>query len=661
MPLRRTASLPSSPSLPSTGASTHTLFNSPNGSEASSPVLFNIRQTLDGQRGPDKECHEALAEYVKGEEKEREDTDWAALVAWMKVNHQAEVILLEKDHAAKVEQLLQERSEVRRRLELRNRELRATKREMKDLKRSIEESTKDKEEIQPAPTPQSADESDAESVDEDEGGVSLANNDGPTCDAPQEEVGEAGRGKGVAKRITKQAKTLEKEAVEIKNNLQQALKQELMEGSVPDALEEVEAGPSAAKEKMREGDSSQNANTNEGHNRATFTEIEDLQDHNRGLKANLESTREIIHNMQMEAELADEEIKKLKAENHFAQLEVGQCNAANAGYRAAAEDDNPARTAHLDDLLKRKDEAYFELEARAAECYEALAEEKRRRAVEKVYWEGKNQGLRNELAHRINMNQALTDGKSILKGQNDEVYKMFESKICQNDMIKALLSDYHAIQKDNALLTNMINERKSYLLAAEKQIPDLKVENINDDRVAESALQHHRQTQQSLNGLMYINHQLTAKVDIQVEMREEMHADLSAQLAQKNHELHQTIHHGADHFLLQHVQAQEAQLASLNDELGKLNRLANHWRMRALEQQDDFCPLFHGAEVADWGAEDARWRLHAAEREVARLQEVIREGKGKGKEVLEVGHDGSEWLKGRAEAARERERLERVV
>ena len=39
----------------------------------------------------------------------------------------------------------------------------------------------------------------------------------------------------------------------------------------------------------------------------------------------------------------------------------------DATLTAGMEDENPARTAHLDGLLKRKDEAYTEPEERAAE------------------------------------------------------------------------------------------------------------------------------------------------------------------------------------------------------------------------------------------------------------------------------------------------------
>lgn len=629
--------------------------------------FIKFRQVLDEYRASNKRCHRVLAEHVKSEEAENENTEWVALVEWVKISHQSELEILKKDHAAKVEKLHQERSEARRRLELRNRELRATKREMKDLKKSIEDPNKDQEWMQPAPNPQSTEASDGESVDLEEGGVALASN----YFAPIEEVEEAREstwiipqeteevecGMRAANEGMKQAKTPKKETAEEKRKLQQALRQQLMHDSIPEALVEAEAEHPAAVEEI-EGDSSQKAISMQYHKKVTFTEVKDLQDHNKALQNNLALTREVIHNMQMEATLKEEEIKKLKAENHFAQLEVGHCNGANACYRDALENENPARTAHLDGLLKRKDEAYAELEGRAAECAEQLAEEKKQRAVDNVYGEANIQGMKKDLANRFNAIEALTKGKAVLKQQNDWVFQMFQGKIFHNDIIEAFLRDYHTIQKDNALLIKIINERQCYIQDAEKAVADLKAEKIINDYTAIEENLKHRQTQQSLSGLTYINHQLDAKIEFQKDMQERTKEDLETKLKHQANELQSILRFGVDDSLTRRLQAQENQIAFLNKELNKLNGLANHWRIRALEQQDDFCPMYDFPEVADWNAEDTRWRLRDAEREVGRLQKVVRQmGGERDVGVLETGqgHDGSKWLRDRAEASRVRE------
>lgn len=161
--LRRANSVPSLPSSPTTGASSETIFNTPTQSDAaSSPALSKFHHAINEHRKGSKKCNQALADYLKGEEKEIENADWAAIVEWVRIGNTTEV-----------EKLRKERSEVRRRLEMRSREIRAMKREMKELKESLEETKS-----------QSIEESDAESGDEDEGGVLLPD----TLAAPTEMV-----------------------------------------------------------------------------------------------------------------------------------------------------------------------------------------------------------------------------------------------------------------------------------------------------------------------------------------------------------------------------------------------------------------------------------------------------------------------------------------
>ena len=632
---------------------------------------------MDDHKRSGGKCHQALAEYIKGEEREKENIEWAALVEWTKIAYQSDLDALEKGHAAKVVQLQKERSEVRRSLELRNRELRATKREMKKLKESIEEATKDQEQKQPAPNPHPAAGSDTESVDQDEGGVLLPQGNATPTKMVHDKREKTGDGEAEhrmksADQGMKQAEVFRKKVAEEKKKRQQALKKQLMEDSTPEASSVAEAGPSAATQK---------ATAIRHHNKAPFMEIRDLQENNNALQA--------------EAEAMEEEVKVLKAQNHFAQLEVGHVHAANACYRAAAEDDNPARTAHLDGLLKRKDEAYADLEERAAECAELLAEEKKQRAMEKAYSGAEIRGLHKELAHRFKVMEALTDGRDVLKAQNDWVFQMFQEKILHNDVIEAFLRDYHVIQKDNSLLIKMIKERQCYMVDAEKQLADLKAEKITNDHASNAEYLKHRQTQQSLNGLTYVNSQLNAKIDFQDEMREELREELEGQIKQQAAEFQALLQSGANDWLLQRQQAQERQIEFLNAKVTELNGIANQWRIRSLEQDDGFCPMNDFSEVADFHAEETRWRLKEAERQVAHLQQVIREmdkerkrkgkereqqvgetsrdrkgkgkerevlevnrerkGKGKGKELLEIGHDGSNWLKDRAEEEKVRE------
>ena len=650
------------PSPPTTGASSRTIFNTACHSEAFSPrSLVKFDQILDKRRVLSKKCHEALFEYIKSEEKEEKNTEWVALLKWIDAGHQAEVANLQKEHAAEIEQFKQERSEVRRRLEVRNRELRARKREIKELMETIEELTKSQEEAQPASDPQSVNESQAESMDEEEGGVVLANNH--IASAEEAEMLEGAHYGSNSVKNKGKGKEPAWETGEEWRERQRVQKQQLLDDSTPDF-----AGPSTgakAAQPAATGQAQASAaprattafNANDG---GLFTEFQDLQAHNRGLKASLAFTREVIAQLSSEAEAGKEEMARLRAGNHFAQLEVGHCHAANACYRAALEDENPARTAHLDGLLKQKDAAYADLEKRAAECAQLLSEEKKESAIDNTYNMGKMRGLEQELAHRLNMIQTLTEGRDLLKQQNDEIIRMFEGKIYPDDATKALLADHDTIRKDNALLAKIIQERECYVLDAEKQVCDLKAETVVQEHAMDRERLTHRQTEQSLNGLTVINHQLTARVEIVEQSREEQGQELQAQLQAKTEEVNHISTHGANAVLMQRLEAQRAHIAALNHEIAQLNALGNQWRMRTLEQQDEWCPMWRFDEINDWDAEEMRWRLRGAENQVKKLRGVVERLRREGVEIAgaRIGHEGSRWLVDRAEAEGVREEFE---
>lgn len=139
-------------------------------------------------------------------------------------------------------------------------------------------------------------------------------------------------------------------------------------------------------------------------------------------------------------------------------------------------------------------------------------------------------------------------------------------------------------------------------------------------------------------------------------MQERIKEELETKLKHQANELQRILRFGADDWLTRRLQAQENQIAFLNGEINKMNGTANYWRIRVLEQQDEFCPMNDFPEMVDWNAEDTRWRLRHAEREVGRLQKLVRQFcGGRGVRALEMGHDGSQWLKDRAEASRVRE------
>lgn len=532
---------------------------------------------------------------------------------------------LQTAHAEEVERLKQDRSQVRRLLEMQSRDFKALKRELKELKEANEESTKGREEIQPGSKPPFNDGSGAESVDEEEGGVILAeeaeNSHEVPCESSQLQKSEK-KGKRPAKETAKEER-----------ERQRMLRQQLLEESMPDQPEPLHranaARPAAVGEVLASTKPQSTMGLN-GNNGRLVAEFRNLQDQNRSLMSNLVYARHRIAQLTSEAESARAEMATLRAENHFAQLEVGYCHAANACYRATLEDENPARTAHLDGLLKRKDEAYAELESRAAECAHLLAEEKKQSAVDNIYNLHKTHGLELELAHRLNVIQALTEGRDILKGQNDSIIQLFKSKIYPGDAMNAILRDSETIQKDNALLSKMLQERKCYVLDAEKSSADLKAAAAITQHAIETERLTHRTTLQSLNGLTATNNALASRIEILTEIHAERQRELTAQLRALKSEIEHVRAFGADHVLTHRLRNQEAHIGALNKQLEKLNGQVEHWRLRVLEGGEGFCPMWEGEEVGGEEAEALRLRAWRGERRVRELEGWIWGGLGYG-------------------------------
>ncbi len=656
--LRRCHSVPPSSSPPATGASSDTLLNTPHHSDTSfSRALHKFRQAVDELKSTKK--HDlALAEHLRDAEREKETSECAALIAWTKISHQAEMDMLRQNHATEVDQLRQERSDARRRLELRNRELRALQREMTSRKAAMDklegdhaaevqtlreersearrrlesqnreleilrrqtegfdESNKEiqngQEEIdseveQRAAMVSGADE--GSEVESENGGVALGDDNvapfqeadkvyGTVVDGmidPEHEVRYTREEKGKGKRSAVTT------AEEDERDRQRLQKQQLLNDSVPDC-------PELAIVPTRD--------------------ITHLQAQNQALEADLTSTRHTIAQLTSEAQTAKAELDRLKSQQHLLQVEISHCHAGNAGYRAALEDENPARTAHLDNILQRKDEDYADLERRADECAAQLAEKEKQSAIDSVSAQGRLEGLEKELAHRMQTIKALSEGKEVLKKQNDEVVEYFKKKIFKDDALELIQRDSESVKTDNTLLTKILQERDFYVQDAEKRATKLRAEAVNREYEIEAERREHRRTAQSLNGLTAQYGVLEAKLEMRDEMTSEREKALQAQVQDLRSVVDNIEHHGADAVLLQRLRDQEAQTVATGEEVGRVTGYAHHWRMRALEQAGDWCPMWNAGEVGDWEAEDRRWRGLGQEREVRRLEGVARAADG---------------------------------
>ena len=596
---------------------------------------------MDEHGSLDNHCWLVLAEHLKAEEQNAENATWEMVVEWMKVAHQTEVAELQSqvfiaetilaarnvdlanesdDHEADlktIDTLKEERSGDRRRLSECNTKLRNAKKEVRGLKNFIKETIEQ----------HSISETSMEREDTQAEAERLAGASSPYItevrelqedrDAFKMAYGETNakrHGKGKEKEESHKKGSRAENTARQQASKWQALDESTVESPGTSTLQATSTGEAR---KRFNPQSDPNGNDD---SQAYATRVQELEKQKARLEENLEYETNEVGRLRSEATTAQGEARKLKAENHFAQIEVGHCHAANALYRHEMEDKNPARTAHIDGYLKRKDEAYAELEMRAAGCAKQLAEEKKNRGIDNVYAEGRISGLKKELAHRSNMITALTDSREILKEQKKEVFQMFEEKIFVSDVDKAFRHDYDVIQKDNTLLIKMINERRCYLEDAEKPVADLKAEKLILENAAQSDLLKQRQMQQSINGLEAQKGQLQDKVKILTELREETEEELNSRIKQQAEEIERLLRGGADDGWRRRAEAQAQEIASYRHEMTRLAGIASQWHVRAMEVQDDFCPMLRNPEVRDWNAEESRWRLCHAERRAAELE-----------------------------------------
>ena len=174
----------------------------------------------------------------------------------------------------------------------------------------------------------------------------------------------------------------------------------------------------------------------------------------------------------------DEEIAKLHMEAHLAGLEVDYIHALNTGYRRDTED-HPERSAHLDGLLKRKDEAYNDLLERYKQCILRRAEEEKMRNVDREHFSGTLATLRREIAALNEEMEALGSSRDGFQEQNEDILKMFERKVFSEDIVRAMNEEFDILKHDNAFLIQKVRSRDGCIEERMAEITLLKVETIH--------------------------------------------------------------------------------------------------------------------------------------------------------------------------------------
>ena len=386
----------------------------------------------------------------------------------------------------------------------------------------------------------------------------------------------------------------------------EALEQEVT--GLGSQLEELEARVEAQGRKLRHAENK--GRVFEKANGKLTREQQDLHANNAKLENELQQARATNAN--------------LERQNRQAALDVGFFAVQNAFYRSEMEDSDPARTALFDGIIQRKDEAIVRLEDDVHVCYAKLAEEEKRRAMERVTTACAIEGLEQDLKDRTASIDAITLSRDALQEQLDYTAEMFKSKIYHDDMVKAICNSHDAISQDNAFLITALQKRENNIRKTKQDLGLSKAETIEVRCTIEAAKQENAQ----LNSK--ISHQ-TQRID-ELEWRIELHPqaleDAKAPyinhirtLTDKNDQL-RTDHtallsHSLEYTYQRILAEKDAKINQLQKSIEKMTMTCNGLYNEVLELGGVNGELFdhdvHCEEIQDWRGEEFKRRLRFAE------------------------------------------------
>lgn len=323
------------------------------------------------------------------------------------------------------------------------------------------------------------------------------------------------------------------------------------------------------------------------------------------------------------------ENRELGQNLHQAIIDVGFTHAQNMGYRAAMEDENPARTAHLDGLLKVKDDAYHELEERVSMLSNAVAEERTFKAIRNEEAAGEIEGLQGELEWREAALQAVTQSRDLLQERTDSILQLLKSKIHHDDAVKAICSSHDAINTDNEMLISTLQHRDRIVSTATKETSALRTKIFDLETAAAKSHDQLQRQQSEISALEINDTRLQWITDTQPETFAHEKAALEARLQEQTLQIRNLLASGLSAGVIAFMDSKDAQIAQLQGQLQEWVSGYHQLQARLREGQSEYCPLFDNAPV--WEEEKLRHRLRVAEMLLGGpLGEVVRGYEGWG-------------------------------
>ena len=176
----------------------------------------------------------------------------------------------------------------------------------------------------------------------------------------------------------------------------------------------------------------------------------------------------------------------------------------------ASRENQPELTAHLDGLLKLKDEVNDDLRARYQQCAEQRMESEKMRAIDREHFLGVRAELQRDLATQKEEIGGLKDCREKFRWESEQIRELFARKIFKDDVVEVINAEHEALKNDNAFLISMVGAREAHVKEAMAKLPPLEVKIIELESAMEKSQAKQTELQAEVNGLT------TRKGDLEV-------------------------------------------------------------------------------------------------------------------------------------------------
>ena len=319
----------------------------------------------------------------------------------------------------------------------------------------------------------------------------------------------------------------------------------------------------------------------------------------------------------------DGEIQKLRADFRSARLEATYMHAINMGHLMDTED-HPEKSAHLDGLLKRKDEIHDDLLKRFSECVSQRAEEQKQRNIDCERFSGALAGLQRENANLKEENGALNNSREGFQKHNEEILRLLAGNLFPENLSEALNEEYELLKQDNAFLIQLVRSREVRAEEKAAETSPLKVEIIELKDTLETSKNEQRGLQARTNELEARKYDLEISMETLQGSHEQQIKSLETEIQDERQKLQDIVKDTSSPSIQRFVEGKNREIDQLRTRLANVESQAVHFHDRAVEMGADFDPVFCMGQIADWNSAVVWQRMKIAERMLRELEAKLK-------------------------------------